>query len=114
MNNKSRIAIALTFVVGFSTLACSAADAHKGRINTRQTRQQTRVYNGIAEGSLTRREAGRVARGQARIAAMERRMRASGDGLTAAERVKLEQAQDHQSKVIYNQKHDEQTRADAD
>lgn len=95
--------------------ALSLPDAHanppgRGRVNNRQCRQQARIGQGVASGSLTGKEAIKLRMGQRKIAARESALRASGNGLTRQERVRLEQAQDNMSKKIYSEKHDDQSR----
>ncbi|MDH4174845.1 MAG: hypothetical protein OEV97_13990, partial [Betaproteobacteria bacterium] len=58
-------------------------------------------------GTLNEREAARLERGQERVQKMEDK--ASADGkLSAKERVRIERAQDKQSRRIYREKHDRQ------
>lgn len=110
MNKK----IAFAFAVGFAAMtACTSvlqAEARPWGINAREHRQQNRIYNGVANGSLTRKEAGRLQRQQYRLNEREARMRASGNGLTAHERYKLQQQENRTSRNIYQQKHDGQVR----
>ncbi|MBX9568412.1 MAG: hypothetical protein K2X77_05925 [Candidatus Obscuribacterales bacterium] len=94
----------------FLAVADAQADCNKGRVNCRQNRQGKRINQGVNNGSLTGRETARLARQQAQLRRQERRMRASGDGLTATERMRIEHNQDQMSQSIYNQKHDQQTR----
>lgn len=108
MKKMSKLALTMSVLLGLAVCA-QDADA-RGRVNHRQIKQQARINQGIGNGELTRREAFRVQRNQAKLARQEQRMRASGDGLTAKERVKLERQQDQLSKQIYNQKHDGQDR----
>lgn len=98
-------AISFALLLGFVPLAEA-----KGRINNRQCRQQGRIYQGVSNGALTRRETGRLARQQRQLAMREQRMRSSGNGLTASERYRLERQQDNLSQNIYSQKHDGQNR----
>ena len=116
MKRSIALAMIATMLTGVSILGTSPADAQnpciKGRVNHRQTRQQVRINQGVANGSLTARETARLQSKEARLSATEQRMRASGDGLTLKERAKLEKAQDNLSKDIRHQKHDEQARGD--
>jgi hypothetical protein len=59
---------------------------------------------------LTRREAGRLASEQARIAVMEARARRSGGEFTASERARVRRELSQSSRHIYRQKHDRQDR----
>ena len=100
--------IALIIIAcSFVALAATTADA---RINQRQTHQLQRIAKGIDNGSLTRREAGRLTRQQANIARFEARSRADGPGLTHVERARIEARQDRASRAIRSQKHDTQRR----
>jgi hypothetical protein len=80
------------------------------RVNARQHHQQDRIGQGVRSGELTRREAKGLEQQQYRIARTEARMRASGDGLSPAERARLSYRQDRASVNIYQQKHDGQVR----
>lgn len=86
--------------------ALAAAMPAEARINQRQHRQQTRIDNGINNGSLSAREVAGLERQQAKIAAYEARSRADGNGLSRVERARLEKKQDRASKSIRRQKHD--------
>jgi phosphosulfolactate synthase (CoM biosynthesis protein A) len=76
-------------------------------IQQRMENQQRRIDQGVASGSLTPREAGRLEANQAQIKQTEERMKADGN-LTPKERQKLNKMQDNASKRIYQQKHDRQ------
>ena len=70
---------------------------------------QSRIGNGIENGELTPREAGRL---EGREAALNRsiaRMRSDGS-LSGRERLRIEKRQDRISRGIYRQKHDAQGR----
>jgi len=84
----------------------SPAEAYKYGVNARQERQQDRIYNGVANGSLNPREAARLERQQYALNQREARLRQGG--LTQAERYKLERQQNRLSQNIHNQKHDAQ------
>ena len=64
---------------------------------------------GGKSGALTPRETRKLERGQRHLEKLETKAQADGK-VTAREKVRLEHAQDVQSKRIYNQKHDKQTR----
>ena len=79
------------------------------KVDQRQARQQQRIDKGVADGSLTPREAARLQRGQQRVAAAE--SQAKSDGVvTKKERAGLHHMQDKQSRKIARQKHDAQHR----
>jgi len=97
-------------VIGIAALAVAVpALAQDTRVDRRQERQEQRIDQGVDSGALTPREAKRLQRGQQHVENLE--MRAGADGkITAKEKLRLEHAQDVQSKRIYRQKHDRQTR----
>jgi hypothetical protein len=99
-------------VIAMSALIASAvpALAGPGTINHRQARQQGRIYQGIASGELTRREARRLESQESRIAVQEARARHSGNGLSPREHRMLERDLSRESRHIYRQKHDGQDR----
>lgn len=82
----------------------------KSEIGQRQREQQKRIGEGIENGSLNAREAGRVEGQEARLNHEVRKDRRDGGGLTNAERAKINNQQNRESKRIYRQKHDGQTR----
>jgi hypothetical protein len=93
------------------SLAGSAFAGERGRVvNHRQTRQSNRIEQGIHSGELTRKEAKNLAQGEHRINRYEKVARADGH-ISPKEFHKLEQMQDHESKAIYKQKHDNQDRS---
>jgi hypothetical protein len=70
----------------------------------RNVNQQQRIAGGVANGSLTNREAGRLERGQARDT--RRQARAARDGrIGPHQQQHLQQAQNRQSQHIYNARH---------
>lgn len=111
MNMQIVKGIALAILcTSFVAVTEAQADCNKGRVNCRQQRQHKRLTQGVNNGSLTGRETARLAKQQAQLRRQERRFRASGDGLSATERMRLEHNQDQMSQSIYKQKHDEQSR----
>ena len=104
------ILAAVIFVIGFSVVA-NAQDYRRSRnINTRETRQEKRIYQGIKSGELTRHEAVRLDREQDRVERLESRYRRTGDGISPRERARLERDLNRTSRDIYRQKHDKQDR----
>ena len=83
------------------------AQANTPRVDQREANQERRIEQGEASGSLTRREANRLERGQQHVENMENRAKADGV-VTRQERAQLHRAQDRQSNRIYAQKHDRQ------
>jgi hypothetical protein len=91
------------FTASLATLACSAAFAQAGTVQ-RDVNQQTRIEQGLQSGQLSTREAARLEKGEARIEKMQSRALADGK-LSDAERARLNQAQNAESKAIANAKH---------
>ena len=79
-------------------------------LDQRQERQMERIQQGWQSGELTRREAAGLAKGQQQVRRMEHRAKADGT-LTSRERARLQQQVNVQSRHIYRQKHDGQSRA---
>ena len=103
---KSRLLVAAA-ITAF-TLPALAQPVTPG-IDQRQIDQAQRIDQGVASGQLTRREAARLERGQARVDALE--SRAKSDGVvTARERARIQHAQNVESRRIQRQKHDRQIR----
>jgi len=100
------ISVAVAGVLGLALAAPAMADT---RIDQRQANQEQRIEQGIRSGQLTAGEATRLERGQARIVRMERRALADGR-MDPRERRRIMQAQEVQSRHIYREKHDNQTR----
>ena len=77
------------------------------RIDKREAEQQKRIDQGVKSGELTKREADRLQKGQARIQNME--VKANADGkITKKEAARIERAQNQESKKIAREKHDRQ------
>ena len=93
-------------------LACAAAFAQQpggpGVSAQREALQEQRIRQGIADGSLSAREAYRLERQQGRIDAAQAAARADGH-LSAAERERLDRMQDQASAAIRQQRHDVNT-----
>jgi hypothetical protein len=71
--------------------------------------QEQRIRQGIQSRSLTNREVGRLERGQSRIT--QREARAGRDGyISRGEQRGVQHAENRQSRQIYREKHDTQTR----
>jgi len=75
----------------------------------RNINQQERINQGVKSGQLTNREAGKLERGESRIARKEARAGADGH-VGAGEQARIQHAENRESKRIYRQKHDAQTR----
>jgi len=91
------------------TVAAAASMADAATVNERQERQQERIEQGVKSGQLTKREAARLERQEAKIAAEEKAFRSDGK-LSLRERAKLQRDLNKTSRRIYRQKHDAQKR----
>jgi hypothetical protein len=69
--------------------------------------QQTRVENGLRNGSLTTREAAQLAHGQAAVTRQQAAAGADGQ-LGRREQFGLQRSQERQSREIFQQRHDAQ------
>jgi hypothetical protein len=108
-----RTILGLTFGTFALIFALSIEPSAQGRykphrINGRERNQRQRIANGVRSRELTARETGRLAAEQVRIRRMEARFRASGDGLSDRERLRLQCELNQASRHIYRQKHDGQ------
>ena len=92
-----------SFVLGLLVALPILASA--GPIEERQQRQQDRIAEGIASGSLNPREAARLEAGQTAIGAEKRAFLRDGK-LGPRERAKLRRDQNRASRHIYREKHD--------
>jgi hypothetical protein len=101
--NKSILLAALLVV------ATAPALAGTPRLDHREAHQANRIYNGVANGELSRPEARRLSTGQMHLRRAEARAKSDGE-VTARERAHLEHEADQQSRRIYRQKHDAQQR----
>ncbi len=90
-------------------LFAGTAFAGNNGVNKRQHKQQKRISQGVKSGELTKREAFRLEKEQARIAKKERRFKSDGE-FTKKEKAILKHDQNKASKHIYKQKHDRQDR----
>jgi hypothetical protein len=71
----------------------------------RDVNQQTRIDNGVRNGSLTNKETARLERGQSRVDRREARAGANGR-INGAEQRGIQHAENRQSRHIYQEKHD--------
>lgn len=94
---KHRILVASMFVA----LGASSAFAQTTTANTvqRDVNQQTRIENGLKDGSLNTREAGRLEREESRIERLQAKDLKDGK-LTPQERAQLQRAQNKTSRDI--------------
>lgn len=108
MNRLHISALSLAVLLGLASAASQPADAYRYGVNNRQERQQNRIYSGVQNGSLNRRETARLGKQQYALNRKEARFRASGNGMSNSERARLERQQNQMSQNIYQQKHDGQ------
>lgn len=90
----------------------ASAPAGTAGIDKRQQAEEQRIGQGQASGQLTRREAHRLERQQARINQAEGAAKADGQ-VTRGERKRLHAMQGQAGKNIHRQKHDRQHRQGA-
>lgn len=99
--------LASTALVGFAPASGLAQN-----MNQRQSMLESRIDAGVRQGSLTQAEAAQLRREFDAIARTEAGYRASGRGLTAAERADLDRRFDLLSSRIRVERHDAQDRGD--
>lgn len=100
------ILLLVTFVLG---LGLTGFAQKTPVLDNREKRQQRRIKHGVRSGTLTRREARRMERQQARTHRMEARAKSDGT-VTRRERIRLQRRSNRTSRHIYRQKHDNQNR----
>jgi hypothetical protein len=88
----------LLFSVSFS--------AQADRSDRRQGMQRSRIHQGVKSGEINRAEQKKLNAGQRHIRRVERRSEADGE-VTNAESVRIEKAQDRQSRRIKRSKNNE-------
>jgi len=105
MKNKL-IAIAITGLLTATTFGESAAT-----IQHRKHNQKARIHQGVKSGELTHHEAKHLEKQEHALKKEEHQMRKENGGkLTAADRAKLNRQQNHLSKEIYKDKHNNRKR----
>jgi hypothetical protein len=88
----------------------STTPQSQGEIQQRKENQQDRIGNGIQSGQLTAGETKNLETKEAGINKEGKNMRAADDGhLTAADRAKINNQQNHLSNQIYQDKHNANT-----
>jgi F0F1-type ATP synthase membrane subunit b/b' len=105
MKRLVSIILSAVFVISLGIVATASTPY----INRREREEQRRIRQGVRNGELTRREAGRLEAEQARIRVAERFARADGT-VTRRERYSLNRMLNHASRDIHRQKHDSQDR----
>jgi hypothetical protein len=94
-----------------STILCTAVvfaplAAQAGQVKNRIENQAGRIYQGVKNGSLTRQEYERLENSTEKIEAAQIRAIHSGGKLTKAEKYRLNQRLNRNSRAIYHEKHD--------
>ncbi|HLX23573.1 MAG TPA: hypothetical protein VKR38_09535 [Usitatibacter sp.] len=74
----------------------------------RNVNQQQRIENGVKSGQLTNKETGKLERGQAHVNGAEANAGANGH-VGANEQKNIQARENHQSKKVYNKKHNAKT-----
>lgn len=112
--NKKLITLAVTamFTAGLAGSAFAADnDDHKPTIQERRHMQQARIRQGEKSGQLTKGEARHIEKQEHAVNKEERQMRKEDGGkLTPQDRAKLNRQQNHLSKEIYKDKHNDRKR----
>ena len=104
--NKTFIAAAVIAVLALPGFAL-AQTASTPLIDQRQANQEKRIQEGVKSNELTKKEAARLEKGQARIQKMEDKAMADGK-MTKREKAHIEHAQNVESRKIAREKHDQQ------
>ncbi len=86
------------------TASSYAVDTPK--IDSRQTKQEQRIDEGVKSGALTQKEEAKLDAGQAKIQKMEDKAKAD-DNVTRQERKRINHRQDVESRKIHRMKHNE-------
>lgn len=96
--------------IGTAVLAAPALAADSTpRVDARQENQKERIQQGVGSGELTRHETKNLIEGQRHVNRVESRVGADGT-ITGKEKLRLEKAQDRQSRRIYGLKHNARDR----
>ncbi len=105
--------VAVTAALGIPAMAQSSTPTTDGNtrtpvINQRQRNQQRRIAQGLNSGQLTAGETRQLERQQANLQATKKADKADGN-MTPQERAQLTRMQNHASKTIYRDKHNNRT-----
>ncbi len=103
MKTVKLIPVLLATLLAAPVFAQSAASEVQRSIN-----QQQRIESGLQSGQLNTREAAKLEREEAQVSKLQSQAMKDGT-LTAAEKKRIERAQDKVSRDIYAEKHDAQT-----
>ena len=88
-------------------LLADAQTASTLRIDQRQVSQENRIQQGVQSGALTQKEAANLEQGQQHVQRVENKAMADGT-VTKKEASRVAHVQDQQSRKISHQKHDRQ------
>lgn len=102
---RGALAAALALCLGF---AAAAQAQSTGSETERNVDQQQRVEQGLKSGQLSTGEARKLEQGEARIDRTEQRDLANGS-LSASEKAQIQREQNHESAMIYKDKHNSTT-----
>ena len=108
--NKTSRDIATAKNNGINGNPLSASSQRAQADTQRNINQQTRIANGVKDGSLTHHEASNLERGQSHVDAREARAGANGH-VSAGEQRRIVRADNRQSARIHRQRHDAQLRS---
>lgn len=105
MNKLAQSALLLVLAfLGQTASAQSPTDDRNAQIDRRQTRQQSRIDQGVKSGRLTSGEAARLQQRQTNLDA--RQARANADGkVTRREQFRLNRGENRSSRAIFARKH---------
>jgi hypothetical protein len=109
MVSIKKVSVAAMALAVCGAMFAGSVSAGTPGLDKRQQAQKERIKQGVKSGELTRKETKRLVRGQVELRRDERAAKADGE-VTAAERIELQREANQQSRKIYRQKHDEQTR----
>jgi hypothetical protein len=98
-----RVLFAVAAIAAITTLTAQAQTLTP-RVDRRELRQHARIEQGVQSGQLTRGEAMRLRAGQRHVDRLERRAEWNGV-VTPRERLRMDRAQDRQSRRIWRLKH---------
>lgn len=102
-----KLLLTLAIMATFTFISFDSEARGRKRIKNTQERQMKRIRHGVRNGSLTRREARQLGKGQVRVA--KARKRAAKDGkMTKKEAARIRAMQAKQSGKIFKEKHDGQ------
>lgn len=108
MKSLRMLVLTLTFATAFAAVASAQGTM---RMERRELRQDARIHEGVRSGELTRGEAMHLRMGERHIDRMEARARCNDGRMSVRERIRIDRAQNLESRRIYRLKHNGNTRA---